>query len=231
MMKLSFVRLTLFILFIAAIIALRLSGLADCITLTYIRNHSLFLTDFISNNYLLSVLIYIGFFIFLVTFSLPLTIILTISSGFFYGVLLGTLYSNIGATIGSLFSFLATRYLIGDFIRHRYEKAYQAFNDRFKKDGISYLLSLNLFPVTPFFLINTLAGLSSIPVHSFVLATAIGVLPGCLVYAFAGRQFNHISTPSDLLSVPVMSALALLALLSLLPLVVSKLKPHWHHND
>jgi uncharacterized membrane protein YdjX (TVP38/TMEM64 family) len=216
------IRLGIFALLIAIIVALRVTGVTDFITLEYVRSHNLFLTNYIAQHYFFSVLLYILFFTTLVTFSIPLTLVLTISSGYFYGVFLGAIYSTIGATIGSLFSFLAVRYLIGDYIRHRYEKAYQLFNDRFKAHGISYLLSLHFFPVTPFFVMNALAGLSSIPLVSFVMATALGVLPGSFVYAFAGRQLNYITTPSDLWSVPMMLALGALALLSILPLIARK---------
>lgn len=217
-------RLLIFATLVAVVVALRFSGITDVVTIDYIRQNKAILFDFIQSNYWLSVFMYIASYIFLVTFSVPVTIIMTISGGYFYGTVQAAAYSNIGATIGSLCSFLATRYLVGDYLRERYSKAYHAFNDRFERDGVSYLLSLHFFPVTPFFLINVLAGLSTIPAWTFAWTTSLGIVPGSLVYAFAGRQFNYIDSPADLLSGPVMIALGLLALLSLLPIIVRKLQ-------
>jgi len=55
-----------------------------------------------------------------------------------------------------------------------------------KHGGHLYLLTLRLMPVFPFFLINILTGLINIPLRTFIWTTSLGIIPGSLVYAFAG---------------------------------------------
>ena len=67
--------------------------------------------NFVENNYLLSVIIYILSYILIVLSSLPLTALMTILGGVLYGVLLGTAFVLTGAISGSLLSILIFRAL------------------------------------------------------------------------------------------------------------------------
>ncbi|MEP6574658.1 MAG: VTT domain-containing protein, partial [Gemmatimonadota bacterium] len=49
-------------------------------------------------------------------------------------------------------------------------------------DGFQGLLILRLLPIVPFNLLNYVAGLTTIPWREYASATAIGILPGTVVY-------------------------------------------------
>jgi len=147
---------------------------------------------------------------------------LNLLGGFLFGALVAALYVNIGTTIGSTLSFLTFRYFLGAYVQERYKDKLVDLNAHIKKNGARYLLILQIFPVTPSFLINTLSGLTKIRLWTFVWTTSVGILPGSLVYTFAGRQLGIIESTKDILSWPMVVALILLACMAFLPLIIKK---------
>jgi uncharacterized membrane protein YdjX (TVP38/TMEM64 family) len=85
-------------------------------------------------------------------------------------------------------------------------------------------MTLRLIPAFPFFLVNLVSGLTRINVGTYIVATAIGTLPGSFVYAFAGRQLGTINSLKEIASPPVLLAFTLLGLLALLPILYRKMK-------
>jgi uncharacterized membrane protein YdjX (TVP38/TMEM64 family) len=146
--------------------------------------------------------------------------VLTLSGGFLFGALLGTLYVNAGATTGATLAFLFCRYAAGDWIQEKYLDKLITFNRELSENGYRYLLALRLIPLFPFFLINAGAGLTKIPLRTFVWTTSLGILPGSFVYAFAGKQLGSIESMGDIFSTEILIAFSLLALLVLVPVVV-----------
>jgi uncharacterized membrane protein YdjX (TVP38/TMEM64 family) len=156
--------------------------------------------------------------------SLPGAIILTLAGGFLFGVAAGTFYVNIGATMGAILAFLSARYLLGDRLQEKYAKQLETFNREMDRNGTSYLLTLRLIPVFPFFLINFLSGLTKIRLWTFLWTTWLGIIPGTVVFAFAGQQLGSISSPADILSKNVIIAFLVLALFTLVPVILKRSK-------
>lgn len=156
--------------------------------------------------------------------SLPGAAILTLAGGFLFGTLIGALYVNIGATAGATLAFLASRHLFSASVERRWGARIRPLQDGFSKNAFRYLLTLRLVPIFPFFLVNLVAGLTRITLPSYIAATAIGILPGSLVYTHAGQALGAISSGSDIASPSVLWALALLGLLSLSSIGYSRWK-------
>lgn len=157
-------------------------------------------------------------------FFLPGALVLTVLGGFLFGFLPGALYANLSAAAGACLAFLASRYVAGDMMQKRYAQQLRGFNREIERHGPNYLLVLRIVPVLPFFVVNYLAGLTKISLPRFLFTTFLGMLPGSLVYSFAGRQLETIARPEDILSTGVMVALSLLAVLALLPVIVNALR-------
>ena len=88
----------------------------------------------------------------------------------------------------------------------------------------SYLLTLRFIPLFPFWMINLFAGLTNIPLRTYVWTTAVGIFPGSLVYTFMGNQLNTIDSPADILSLNIVLAFILLGLFALVPTIVKHAK-------
>ena len=86
---------------VAAILAIRYTGVADTLSLETLRQNREALTAFVRENYLLAALAYIGLYATVVSFSFPGAVFLTLSGGFLFGAIWGTLFTVIGATVGA----------------------------------------------------------------------------------------------------------------------------------
>ena len=147
---------------------------------------------------------------------------MTVAGGFLFGSILGTLFVNIGATTGATLAFLAARYLLRDWVEGKFGERIEPMQTGFSKNAFSYLMTLRLIPAFPFFLINLVSGLTRVNLGTYILATSIGIIPGSFVFAFAGRQLGAINSLGEIASPPVLMALTLLGLLTLMPIVYRK---------
>lgn len=212
-------RLALGVIFLGIIIAVRFSGLDTYLNLSFFKQHFAAFENYVHSHYLLSVGVFILLFTLIAAMAIPITPLLNVAAGALFSFLPATLYSVVAATAGAATAFFMVRYAFGHVLQKKYGDRLRTFNREFERRGYSYLLFLQLLPVTPYFLIVVLTGLSSISWITFVWTTAVGITPGTMIYVFAGRELAHIHKPSDILSPQVIIALLGLAVISLLPIV------------
>ncbi|MFN4277131.1 MAG: TVP38/TMEM64 family protein [Ferrovibrio sp.] len=170
---------------------------------------------------------YLVFYTLTVAFSLPVASLVTLAGGFLFGPWLGTLWTALGATLGATAIFLAARAALGDhlaaFLRHKAGPRLAALEHELRHNGFHYLLFLRLVPAFPFWLVNIAPAFFGIPLRTYIAATAIGILPGTFVFTYLGHGLDTTLEQSGsvgvagLLSLEILIALTLLALLSLLP--------------
>lgn len=163
-----------------------------------------------------------GFFVayVLVTgLSLPGAVVMTLAAGAIFGLLWGTILVSFASSIGATLSFLASRFLLRDWVQDKFGKRLRTINSGVEKDGGFYLFSLRLVPLFPFFMINLLMGLTTIKTRTYYWVSQIGMLAGTLVYVNAGTQIARIDSFAGIVS-PAL--LASFALLGVFPLIASK---------
>lgn len=198
-------------------------GLFDRINLELLQEKAHILEEYVSHHWWWALLVFCGFFSLVTVLSIPITVLLTVASGYLFGITVGTCASVIGATIGGSIVFLLVRYFIGSWVQHRYSARLRTFNDEIKHYGAYYLLMLQLLPITPVFIINLFAGLSPLSLGTYIWATALGLLPGTLIYTVAGQKLHTINSIKDILSWQAMGVLLLLAACALTPMVIKRL--------
>lgn len=179
------------------------------------------LLETVRSRYLAAVLIYVAVYIVAVALSIPGASVLTMLGGFFFGPWLATLYINVGATVGAFIIFLAARYFLGEGIQNKYGEKLAKFNKEIETNGPNYMLTLRLVPIFPFFLVNLFAGVTTIKPLTFFWTTALGIIPGSFAYAWLGHAG---ATLGDGAPWQLFVALGLLALLSLIPVLMRKIK-------
>jgi uncharacterized membrane protein YdjX (TVP38/TMEM64 family) len=194
------------------------------LNLASIKESSDSLKAFTKTHYSQAVFFYIAIYTLQTALSLPGAAILTLMGGFLFGSLLGTVYVNIGATSGATIAFLSARYLFRDFVEKKIGERLSSLQNGFSKNPFNYLLALRLIPLFPFFLVNMASGLTRIPLATYVVGTAIGIIPGSFVYSNAGNQLGAINSLRDIASPQVLEAFVLLGLLSLLPVIYQKIR-------
>lgn len=219
------------LLFLSAIAAFFLFDLKTYLSLDALKANRDNLLVFTQDHYVPAVALFILAYIFQTAFSLPGATIMTLAGGFLFGSLWGPLYVNIGATTGATLAFLAARYLFHQWVERKFGDRLGPIQDGFARNAFSYLLTLRLIPFFPFFLVNLLSGLTRVKVSTYVVATAIGIIPGSVVYAFAGRQLGTINALSELVSPRLLLAFSLLGLLMLVPVIYRKFtQPPTHQS-
>jgi len=183
------------------------------------RDHLLAFTD---ANYIAAVGIFIVAYAIVTGLSLPGAVILTLAGGFAFGAALGTVFVNLGATTGATVAFLTSRYLLRDTVERKFGKSLRPFQEGFANNAFSYLLTLRLIPLFPFFVVNLVSGLTRVSAGTYIGATALGIIPGSFVYAYAGRQLGTMNSLKEIASPNVIGAFVLLGLLALVPVVYKK---------
>ncbi len=179
-------------------------------TLEYIQQHHEILKGVISEQPLTYSLVFFFGYIFITSLSLPGAAIITLLGAALFGFWWSLLLVSFASTIGATLSFLVSRYLLKDWVQRTFGRKLKAINEGIKKDGTSYLLTLRLLPIFPFFLINLLMGLTTISAARFYLVSQIGMLPGSMIYLNAGTQLAQIESLKDIISPSIFLSLILL---------------------
>lgn len=184
----------------------------------------------VSENLLPAILVFGCVYVAATALSLPGAAILTLSAGFLFGPILGSAVAIISATAGATLVFVIARTSLGEIFRARSEGALAKLKEGFRRNALSYLLFLRLVPLFPFWLINLVAAFLDVPLQTFVLGTAIGIIPGAAVYASVGSGLGGVldrgQTPDlrIILSPPILIPILALAALSLTPVAYRKLR-------
>jgi uncharacterized membrane protein YdjX (TVP38/TMEM64 family) len=181
------------------------------------------LLAFAEANYGTAVTLFILMYIVVTGLSLPGAVILTLAGGFLFGSVPATLYVNLGATTGATLAFLAARYVLKDWVEHKFGRWLEPLQQGFANNAFSYLMTLRLIPLFPFFVVNLVSGLTRVSVGTYVGATALGIIPGSFVYAYAGRQLGTINSLKEIVSPPVVGAFFLLGILALAPIIYKRM--------
>ncbi|MGK7910911.1 MAG: TVP38/TMEM64 family protein [Synechococcus sp.] len=144
--------------------------------------------------------------------------VLTVVGGAVFGLLWGTVWSAIGLSVGAICAFLIARYLFHDWAIARYGKhpLLLGLNRSIERHAMKLILAVRLFPISPFNLVNFLFGLTRTPLLEYGLGTAIGIIPGVVLYTWVGLSGREMLEGGGGLSFSL--ALTALTLLSILPI-------------
>jgi uncharacterized membrane protein YdjX (TVP38/TMEM64 family) len=166
-----------------------------------------------------SAAVFVAIFVLLSALALPGPLIMCIAAGALFGLINGTVYVTVAATIGATLAFLAARYLFRDKIQRKFGKRLLQVNKLLENEGFVHLLLIRLIPVVPFTLINVGAGLTKIPLRSFVLATFIGIIPPGLILCNAGANLAEVKNVHEILSIKVLGSFLLLGIFPLMAIL------------
>lgn len=150
---------------------------------------------------------------------------LMVAAGVAFGGLVGAVVSWVGALISATVGYWIAR-TIGRDVVTRWVKRFKRV-DAAMRDAKNFLgiLRLRLIPVIPIGAVNFVGGLSRANFGSYLVATAIGVLPAVTIYNyFADSLVEGVaSSRADALKSLIVSSVLLLTL-SLAPTIYTRLK-------
>ncbi|MGH8233068.1 MAG: TVP38/TMEM64 family protein [Rhodanobacteraceae bacterium] len=224
------VRGMLVLIAVCAVIAFFLSGAQHHLDLATLQRSRELLQTWQATHPWRLAFTFLGVLIVIVALSLPGLTVMTLAAGAIFGVIEGTALVSFGSAIGATLVMLATRFVFRDAIRSRFQNRLHRVDAGIERDGAFYLLNIRLVPVFPFFLVNLLMGLTHIPVRTYYWVTQVGMLAGTLVYVNAGTRIAAAKSLAQLISLPMIVSLALLAVLPLASRWIIKRVRHWRHQ-
>jgi uncharacterized membrane protein YdjX (TVP38/TMEM64 family) len=111
-------------------------------------------------------------------------LVLTLTGGVVFGFERGFLLNTIGANLGATAAYGVARVLGKDAVAAILGARFSRVRRFAETGGFLWLLRLRLIPVVPFNLLNLAAGLAGMPWRTFAAATALGIVPGTVIYTF-----------------------------------------------
>lgn len=146
----------------------------------------------------------IGYLVFVVTYVLACVLflpgtILTLGAGFAYGVGRGTALVSLASTLGATAAFLVGRYLARSWVTRKVGKnaKFKAIDDAVANEGWKVVALTRLSPVFPFNLLNYAFGLTGVSLKSYVLSSWLGMLPGTIMFVYAGSMAGDLANATD----------------------------------
>lgn len=123
--------------------------------------------------------------------------VLTIAGGAVFGFVWGAVLNSVAANLGANAAFLIARGLGREGIQRLTRGRLAGLDRAAEQRGFWGLLVLRLVPLVPFNALNFGAGLTGIRWRDYALATAVGILPGTLVYTFFADALVRGSTEAS----------------------------------
>lgn len=208
-------RLAGLVMLVAAVAAYFVFDLGQYFTLDFFKARQQAFESYYAANPARAIGIFFGIYVLVTALSLPGAAILTLAGGALFGLVAGTLIISFASTLGATLAFLASRYLLRDWLRTRFRARFDDIDAGVARDGAFYLFTLRLVPLFPFFLVNLLMGLTSMRVATYYWVSQLGMLAGTLAFVNAGTQLAGINSVSGILSPAVLGSFVALGILPL----------------
>ena len=148
--------------------------------------------------------------------SLPGAAILGLAAGAIFGFFIATLVVSFASSIGATLACFVSRYLLRDRVQAMFADKFVKINEGINREGHFYLFAARLIPAIPFFVINLVMGLTSMPLRRFYWISQLGMLPGTMLYINAGKHLGSIESLSGITSPQMIISFMLLGILPLL---------------
>lgn len=121
--------------------------------------------------------------------------VLTAGAGFAYGPLWGTLLVSPVSVAAATLAFVLGRTAARGWIARRIagNPRFAAIDAAIGESGFKIVLLLRLSPLFPFSLLNYALGLTRLSLRDYVVASALGMLPGTFLYVYLGSLVTSAS--------------------------------------
>lgn len=208
-------------------------SLRDYLTFDTLRQNREALLAFRDQNMVLMAALFVLAYVGIVAFSLPGAAVASVTGGFLFGLAAGTVLNVGSATVGACIIFLAARWGLGDWLTARIEASegrIQIMKNALRENEVEVLFLMRLIPAVPFFAANLLPALVGVKFRNFVLTTALGIIPGGIVFTWIGvglgEVFDRGEEPDlSLLWEPhVIGPIISLCLLAAMPILIKTLR-------
>ncbi|HVF34429.1 MAG TPA: VTT domain-containing protein [Candidatus Saccharimonadia bacterium] len=164
------------------------SGAYEQLTLANLSEHHGRLLAWVSARPVLAALALVASIATILSTGLPGGVVFTVAAGLFFGTVIGGLLAAVGDVIGGTILYFAARQFFASGSKP------PAMVDRiragFARNPVSFAFFIRLVPVFPFGAISVALAWLGCRFPLFLVATTLGVLPSCFVYAALGAGLS-----------------------------------------
>lgn len=148
--------------------------------------------------------------------------VLTLGAGAVFGVAHGFVAVWVGATLGATAAFLIGRYLARGWVERRIEgnARFTAIDDAVAREGWKIVGLTRMSPAFPYGLLNYAFSVTRVSVRAYVLATAIGMIPGIAMYVYIGSLAGTLAGAGERARTPAEWALYAVGLVATVAVTV-----------
>ena len=171
-------RLALFAAIAALVAAYFAFDLGRFLSLEYFKSQQAALEAFVRANPLQAAAAYFAVYVAVTGLSLPGATILTLAGGAVFGLPWGLVIVSFASTIGATLAFLASRFLLRDWVQAKFGDKLKPINEGVAKEGAFYLFALRLVPAFPFFVVNLVMGLTPMLTATYYWVIKLSQLEG-----------------------------------------------------
>jgi len=151
--------------------------------------------------------------------------LLSMAGGAAFGPVWGTLLDLAGATLGAGAAFLAARFLMAGWVRHRVGGRLGRLVAGVEAEGWHFVAAARLMPVIPYALLNYGLGLTRIGFWPYLGASAACMIPGSIAYTWLGYAGREAAAGGDATAIRyALLGLGVLGLAAFLPRMVRRLR-------
>ena len=183
-------------------------------SIEYFQSQRTAIEAYFQANPVRTAVIFFGVYVAATGLSLPGAAILTLVAGAIFGLLWGVVIVSFASSIGATLAFLASRFVLRDWVQAKFGDKLKPINDGVAREGAFYLFALRLVPAFPFFVINLVMGLTPIRTRTFYWVSQLGMLAGTIAYVYAGTQLGQFRISAGLI--------AAFVILGLFPIVAKR---------
>ena len=175
----------------ALVIAFFVLDLRQYVSLEFFQSRRDAIASYVASAPLLSSAVFFLIYVAVTGLSVPGAFVLTIIAGALFGLVWGTALVSFASSIGATLAFLTSRVLLREWVQRKLGARLDAVNAGVEKEGAYYLFALRLTPVFPFFVINLAMGLTPLRARTFYWVSQLGMLPGTIIFIYAGTQLRQ----------------------------------------
>ena len=193
-------KLAVFALIAALVVAFFAFDLKQYFSIEYFHSQRAAIDAYYAAHPTQTVAIFFAVYVVVTGLSLPGAAIMTLVGGALFGLLWGVVIVSFASTIGATLAFLASRFLLRDWVQERFGERLKTIDDGIEREGAFYLFALRLVPAIPFFAINLAMGLTKMPTRTYFWVSQLGMLAGTIAYVYAGTQLGQFKLSLGLLA-------------------------------
>ena len=133
--------------------------------------------------------------------------VLSAGAGLLFGMALGSVVVWAAAVTGAVAAFWLGRALGRGAVQRRVRGRLLRVDEALGEHGAWAVLGLRLVPLVPFTALNYGSGLSAVSFGGYLLATAVGIVPGTLAYVALGAHGTDPASPAFVAAVAALVVL------------------------